>query len=246
MDEVIHLPRKPMLKLLILAALVLLCILPAHAGPYAEFDALIESKDVAKIRRAIEELEAILSRNPEDGEALWLAGKAYLYLGDRTEEGQLELFEQGKEYADRAVEILPASPHAHYWLSALIGRIGQTRGILSSLFMVRPMKEALDRTIELDPGYAAAYWVLSQLYQQAPGFPLSIGNKKLALENAQRAVELEPGNLEFQLQLARALDHNGDKDAARSLLQKIQADPELKKDPELMAEVEAQAKEWNL
>jgi len=88
--------------------------------------------------------------------------------------------------------------------------------------------------------------VLSQLYQQAPGFPLSIGNKKQALENAQRAVELEPQNLEFQLQLARALDHNGKEKEARDLLQQIRSNPALKADPEILQEVEEQASEWKL
>lgn len=239
-------PRKLTLTLTMLTAVILLGVLPLQAADYAQFDALIESKDVGKISRAIEQLEALVSKDPSDGQALWLVSKAYLYLGDRTEEGRLEVFEKGKEYADRAVEVLPNSPDAHYWLSALIGRIGQTRGILSSLFMVRPMKDALDRVLELDPNYAPAYWVLSQLYQQAPGFPLSIGNKKLALENAQRAVELAPDELEFQLQLARALDHNGQKEEGRKLLQEVRANPKLEEDPDLLKEVEEQAAEWKL
>jgi len=239
------LPKKLGLHLAVLLVLALLAA-PVQAVDYAEVDALIVSKDLAKIQRAVELLAEHLAAQPDDGEALWLAGKAYLYLGDRTEEGRLQVFEKGKEYADRAVELVPNSPDAHYWLSALIGRIGQTRGILSSLFMVRPMKDALDRVLELDPNYAPAYWVLSQLYQQAPGFPLSIGNKKLALENAQRAVELAPDELEFQLQLARALDHNGQKEEGRKLLQEIRANPKLEEDPDLLKEVEEQAAEWKL
>ena len=194
-EEVIDLRRRLILQLVFTAVLTALLALPVHALDYAQVDALIISKDVAEIERAIEMLEEHLGQQPQDGEALWLAGKAYLYLGDRTDGDRLRVFEKGKEYTDKAVELVPDSPDAHYWLAALIGRIGQTRGILSSLFMVRPMKDALDRALELDENYAPAYWVLSQLYQQAPGFPLSIGNKKQALENAQRAVELEPQNL---------------------------------------------------
>lgn len=238
--------RQPAVGSSILALLVLLLTLPAVAMNYSQIDALIESKDVDSIEHAIALLEEHLDKQADDGEALWLASKAYLYLGDRTEEGRLAVFEKGKEYADRAVEVVPDSPHAHYWLSALMGRIGQTRGIMSSLFMVRPMKEALDRVLELDENYAPAYWVLSQLYQQAPGFPLSIGNKKQALENAQQAVDLEPGNLEFQLQLARALEHNGKKEEAQELLLSIRANPKLKDDPELRSEVEEQAAQWKL
>jgi tetratricopeptide (TPR) repeat protein len=245
-EEVIDLRRRLILQLVFTAVLTALLALPVHALDYAQVDALIISKDVAEIERAIEMLEEHLGQQPQDGEALWLAGKAYLYLGDRTDGDRLRVFEKGKEYTDKAVELVPDSPDAHYWLAALIGRIGQTRGILSSLFMVRPMKDALDRALELDENYAPAYWVLSQLYQQAPGFPLSIGSKKQALENAQRAVELEPQNLEFQLQLARALDHNGKEKEARDLLQQIRSNPALKADPEILQEVEEQASEWKL
>ena len=126
-----------------------------------------------QIEQAIDRLEGHLERNPKDGEALWLAAKAYLYLGDRLEEDVLETFEKGKEYAEAATEYLPESPHPHFWKASLIGRIGQTRGILSSLFMVRPMKDSLDKALELDDGYADAHWVLSQLYHQAPGLALA-------------------------------------------------------------------------
>lgn len=237
-------PQRRLLHLAVLAALLLTFTLSVHAADYAELDALILTKDVPKIQSAIDGLKELLGQNPDDGEALWLLSKAYLYLGDRTEEGRLKVFETGKKYADQAVETVPDNPHAHYWLSALLGRIGQTRGILSSLSMVRPMKEALDRVLELDENYAAAYWVLSQLYQQAPGFPLSIGNKKLALENARRAVELAPEDLEFQLQLAKALEHNGQKAEAKAVLEEIRSNPRLKDDSDLQKEAEELHAKW--
>lgn len=229
---------KRLVGMLLAAALLVLAGLPLQAAQLEQIDQLILTKDLAKIQEAAALLEERLEKNPEDGETLWLLSKAYLYLGDRTADGKLEVFEKGKEYADRAVEVLPNSPHAHYWQSALIGRIGQTRGILSSLFMVRPMKDALDRVLELDENYAPAHWVLSQLYHQAPGFPLSIGSKKLALEHAQRAVALEPEDLEFQLQLAVALEYNGKKGEALELLEGLRSNPKLNSDPELAAQVE--------
>lgn len=230
--------KKTLRKLVIVMCLVLVAALPAVAVDLAAIDQMIETKQVPKIEAVIVELTEYLEKEPDDGHALWLISKAYLFLGERITDDVLATFEKGKEYADRAVEIAPDSPDAHFWQASLIGRIGQTRGILQSLFMVRPMKDALDRVLELDEDYADAYDVLSQLYQEAPGFPLSIGNKKLALETAYKSIELDPDNIEYPIQLARALDHNGRRDEAIEVLRELLARPEVKLDPEI--ETEAQ------
>jgi tetratricopeptide (TPR) repeat protein len=214
--------------------------LQAWAIDYRGIEELIHSKEVAKIEQAIQRLEAHLAKEPQDGEALWLTAKAYLYLADYTEDGKEELLETGKSHAEAAIEALPSSPHPYFWHASLMGRLGQTRGILSSLFMVKPMKEDLEQTIELDPHYADAHWVLSQLYHQAPGFPLSIGNKKLSLQHAEKAVELDSANLEYQLQLAVALEYNGRKEEAIQILEGLLANPALRQDPVLKAQVDEQ------
>lgn len=230
--------RRQSACLVLLLVLLLGSILPAQAADFEAIDNYITSKKVPQIEKAITLLEEYLHENPNDGQGLWLTAKAYLYLGDRIEEGKLEAFQKGKEYADRAVEHLPDSAHSHYWQSALIGRVGQTRGILSSLFMVRPMKDALDRVLELDQDYADAYWILSQLYHQAPGFPLSIGNKKLALENAEKALEYDPENLEYLLQLAKALEYNNRQEEALQIVTDLLKMPALEEDPDVKAEAE--------
>lgn len=232
-----------MSKLLIKGTVVLLCIfllgvLPAAAVNLEAVERQILTKRVPQIEAAIASLTAHLESNPDDGQALWLISKAYLYLGDQIGENVLETFEKGKTYADRAVEVLPDSPDAHFWLASLIGRIGQTRGILQSLFMVRPMKDALDRVLELDVNYADAYWVLSQLYEQAPGFPLSIGNKKLALETAYKSIELDAENIEYPIQLARALDRNRRREEAIEVLEELLTRPALALDADVKEEAE--------
>jgi len=97
-------PQRRLLHLAVLAALLLTFTLSVHAADYAELDALILTKDVSKIQSAIDGLKELLGQNPDDGEALWLLSKAYLYLGDRTEEGRLKVFETGKKYADQCLK----------------------------------------------------------------------------------------------------------------------------------------------
>lgn len=231
-------------KLAIVMCVMLAVSLPSLAVDLDTANVLIESKQLANIEAVIADLTSYLADNPEDGHANWVIAKAYLYLGNRVSEDVLETFQKGKEYADRAVELVPTSPDAFFWQASLIGCIGQTRGILQSLFMVRPMKDALDRALELDENYADAYHVLSMLYEQAPGFPLSIGNKKLALETARKAVELAPDNIEYPIQLARALNHNNRRSEAVEVLEELLSRPAIEQDLELKAEAEELLAEW--
>ncbi|HBN97562.1 MAG TPA: hypothetical protein DDZ66_14835 [Firmicutes bacterium] len=229
--------KRILCPVILMFALVLSLCVQAYAADFEAIEELIHTKEVSKIQEAIDRLETHLEGKPEDGDALWLIAKAYLYLGDRLDDHKEETFETGKAYAESAVEFLPTSPHPYFWQASLTGRIGQTRGILSSLFMVRPMKDALDQALELDEDYADAHWALSQLYHQAPGFPLSIGNKKLALQHAERAVELDPKNLDYQIQLAVALEYNGRKGEAILILEDLLANPALRQEPELKTQV---------
>lgn len=204
-----------------------------------EVQVLLSHKRLPSIESAIDKLESILADEPDNGTALWVMAKAKLYLGDRVEKDKrLEIYESGKEFAEQATEIATNSADAYYWLAALTGRVGQTKGILNSLFMIGPLKEALDSAIELDADFADPYFAMSQLYQQAPGWPLSLGNKDLALEYAEKAVELDPGDPEFQVQLARVLVDHKRHDEALELLEIALESPEMEIDLILKAEAE--------
>ncbi len=225
-------------SLVLIISLSLVLGMQTAAVDFGNIEELIHTKDLAQIEEAIKRLENHLTINSDDGEGLWMMAKAHLYLGDQTEDDKLEVYEAGKAYAEAAMEFLPASPHPYFWQASLIGRIGETKGIMSSLFMVRPMKDALDQVLEFDPNYADAHWFLSQLYHQAPGFPLSIGNKESSLKHAEKAVQLKPADLNYQVQLAVALEYNGKKRDAISLLEELMKSPALEQEPDVKADAQ--------
>ena len=98
------------------------------------------------------------------------------------------------------------------------------------------MKEALDTAIEIDPNYAAAYYVLSLLYTEAPGWPVSIGNKQKALEYVQKAVDLAPDDIEFNVHLAKALINNKRTKEAVAVLNRVLEMPHIDTEPEYKEE----------
>lgn len=158
----------------------------------------LRAKQAGAVDQGIALLNEFLASHPDNYDALWRQARFYWYKGDhQPEKKKLKDFEQGKVYAERAVNANEKDPDGHYWYASLIGCVGQEKGILNSLFMVKPMKQQLDRCIELDPNYHDAYDVLAQLYWKVPGPPVSIGNKKKAAELARKAAEMakvEPGH----------------------------------------------------
>lgn len=230
-------------KIALLVLLLLLLSPISRASTIEELlaagDLLVEDGTKEDFQEASRLYEEALALDPDNGELLWRLGRSYLYTGDELpEDDRLPIYEKGREYAEKATEVAPDSPDAHYWFASLLGRIGQTRGVLQSLFMVRPMKEALERVLELDPNYASAYYVLSMLYMEAPGWPLSIGNKDVSLENALQSVELDPTNYDFQYNLAVVyIDHN-EKDKAREILEDLLDSSTVQEDDRKVHEVQ--------
>jgi len=80
------------------------------------------------------------------------------------------------------------------------------------------MEAEFKATIELDPSfdYAGPHRALGLLYQDAPGWPISLGSRKRAREQLLKAVELAPDFPENQLCWLEACLEWGDKRAAES------------------------------
>ena len=87
--------------------------------------------------------------------------------------------------------------------------------------MAMPMRDELENAVQLDPNHVDALRVLSMLYNEAPGWPVSIGNKQKALEDVERAYALDPEDLGGWVQLARRRKHYGKAAAAKALLRRV-------------------------
>lgn len=98
---------------------------------------------------------------------------------------------------------------AHYYLALNLGQLARTKW-LGALSIVREMEERLVMALRLNPelDHAGASRALCMLYDQAPGWPTSIGNQEKAMHYAKQAIKIAPrypGNqLLFVELLARA------------------------------------------
>lgn len=207
----------------IIAVACIVCFFTGIAGAIdvrmPEVDLLLAGKDQASLDRAVAVLQRIAAEEGENAEILCLLAEAHFYYGDwfsGTE--QIQIWEQGEQYARRALELDPRSADAHYWVAAMLGKIGRARGILRSLLLVNPMLEHLETALEIDKEHSWAHYVLSHLYSELPPKPLGRGDRSQALFYARSAFELEPEEPEFVLQYAKLLLKEKQEEEALSLL----------------------------
>lgn len=130
-------------------------------------------------------------------------------------------YRMGKE----AAELQPKRAEGWHWMGAALGMIGLTRGVLNSLQLIPQGKQALEKSIALDPDYfdASAMAQLARVYTMVPGFPLSIGDKKKALELLQEARRRAPTASLWTLYYADLLWALGRGDEALAELAKFDA-----------------------
>ena len=153
---------------------------------------------------------------PDAVEARWKAARALHWLGDRSADKKTKnaYFEKGIALAQAAVAAAPDRPEARFWLAALYGSYGESRGVLKSLKLVGPMREQLDAVNRIDERYqgGGAVRVLGVIDYKVPGF--AGGSKKRAIERLDRAVAIDPSNAYNQYYLAEGLSEVGRKKEA--------------------------------
>lgn len=151
----------------------------------------------------------------------WRLARATLEVGDiekiagADDSELLARFSEGEGYADLAIELDPTSHEGYYWKSANLGRGGEVRGILNSLFKARPMRSLLRSALDQYPEHPGSYYVLGIMYERVPGRPISFGNDNYAVSLGRKAIdalnaEIEAGirdfvRLEYYTELARHL-----------------------------------------
>lgn len=165
------------------------------ASGLRQADDLLDTEDHTAAMSVLEGLLPQAGSGAERAEIYWRMASATLTRGDQRDDagaGEAELlaiYEEGESYADRAIEADPRNPLGYYWKSANIGRWGQTKGVLNSLFRAPDMRDLLSEAISYNPAHADSYYVLGQLYARVPGM-VSFGNVEYAVSLARRSVDL--------------------------------------------------------
>ena len=120
----------------------------------------------------------------------------------------------------------PKSAAGHYYLAMNYGELADAEApSLAAYRLIRDIEREFKVALALDEklDFAGPDRCLGLLYRDAPGWPISIGNKYRAYEFLQRADTVAPGFPENQLNLAESHLRWRERDEAEKNLLKLEA-----------------------
>ncbi len=215
-----------MKRLLVALYIVSLSSLPIVAETTVEIaDRMHDEEQHLEVIKMLEGAIDSTSGSEILAELYWRLARATMEIGDlmelegASERALLDKFLEGEGYADKAVELDSDNYEAYYWKSANLGRWGEVKGILNSLFKVKPMRNLLIKVLSIYPEHRASFYVLGIMYERVPGRPISFGNSNYSVSLGRKAVdanraEIKGGmedevKLVFHIELARHLKDRG-------------------------------------
>ena len=187
----------------------------------------------------LDSLEKV-SGNSDMAELYWRLARATQNLGDEAEKDDsdpdmlLEIFEEGEGYASRAIELDPDNHLGYFWKSANIGRWGQVKGVLNALMKADEMRELLKTAVTLKPDHAVSFYVLGQLYEQVPGFPISFGNADHSVSLGRKAIDLHEE--QYRNGTEKKLDYDYYNELAKQLYKRNWSNTRRKREHEKAAD----------
>jgi tetratricopeptide (TPR) repeat protein len=188
-------------KLLLLAAMVTLA--RATTTDRAEYMFFNRHLNRTWLDSAYNMLAQLHTADPGDEHCLYLWSRIHIQKGDdaKTKAEKLTNFGGAKALAETLIALNDKNDEGHCWWGVAQGRIGQTRGVLNSLFMVSGLKKAFGRALELNPKHPTALDAFGVLYYELPGF--AGGDLDLSEKYFKRSIESDPGYTLARLDLAK-------------------------------------------
>ena len=141
--------------------------------PFKEIAALYFSRDEGdNFELHYTKLNELLKSKPNDGEVYWRISRYHYWKGKLAKEKSKKVtsFEAAQKWAEKGIAKDPKNPEVYYWSGVSMGMIGNTKGVLKSLFLIDPIKKMMNKTVELNPDHSGAHHVLGVLYRKIPGF----------------------------------------------------------------------------
>ena len=218
--------RVPTLSLAMLVALAGAASAPAASGPSPFVDGLKTlhadyHKDPARLDVVRQGLLEAAQADPRLENLLALAQVSFIWGDVRaaTRDQKLEAYQQGREAAQRAIALHPKSALAHFWFATNGGRLGQTQGVVRSLFGLHAVKEAIRTAMELAPMLTATYLLAGYVSFEVPA--IFGGDIDTAEELFRKGLKQDPKFTGIRVALAKVLIKRGMVAEARRELEAV-------------------------
>ncbi len=170
---------------------------------------------------AVETYRLILQIDPLQVEALWKLSRSLQWQGDRanTKAEKLRLYNAAERHAKSAVSLDERDVEAQLMLGIAYGQIAETQGAIQSIFLVSPIKKAMQAVLKEEPENDVAHHVLGVLYRKLPG--LLGGSLEKSIAHFSQAIQGNPLRTRHYLELAKSLDEADKKAEAIKNLEKL-------------------------
>lgn len=182
---------------------ILLSALCAQAG------GAIETNFAARAETVFQSARQAFQTNRENPTNAWHFARACFDLAElaTNKTQRAETARLGIAAAKTALAHEPRSVAGHYYLAMNYGQLAAAEApSLAAYRLVWEIEREFKTTTEIDErfDFAGPVRCLGLLYRDAPGWPLSVGNRRKAKEFLERAVQLAPEFPENHLNLAEA------------------------------------------
>ncbi len=210
------------MKRIVIAGVLLVATLLALDSRLAESDNYYKNrhKDSGYKMKAYNLCKEVLAGNSSDVDALWRMSRIYCMFGDdkTAKQDKLDRYNKAKSYAERAKAANSNLADAHFWYGVSLGRIGQTKGILNSLNLAKPVKDAFLKTLALDSRHTSALDGLGVWYREVPG--VAGGDLNKSVEYLKKGIAIDPNYSILYIDLAKTYIQQKNYAGARTQLNK--------------------------
>ena len=209
---------------------------------------VIKDKDY---QQGLELYQKVLIQEPDNFEAVWNAAFLYTRIGAASTNADIkkDYLMHGMELAEKAYDLRPDNVNANYIMAAAIGRLVDTMSAKERVKSASDIREYALSALEIDSTHAPTWHVMGRLDYRLSnlnvaeraaaailfgGLPknVSMGN---AIDYYQKAVDNRPDYILYQLDLAKALIQDKQRDRAKKVLQDlIRVEPYTEDDPEYL------------
>ncbi|MCP4674074.1 MAG: hypothetical protein GY854_00840 [Deltaproteobacteria bacterium] len=195
-----------------------------------QIDRPTSKKELIRAVDALEKVRELLGERSVDVEPVEVhirLALACFLVSEREDETAKKLawITKGEEAAEETLRERPNRVEGYYYLAVLQGRRLEHGG-LSGIIRVRSVEDLGLKAVDIDPSFeeGGPYRLLAMLYAKAPPWPTSVGDVDLALEYAEKAVELSDYALNHLI-MAEVLIEAEEFDEAKAELRKVLSAP---------------------
>lgn len=143
-------------------------------------------------------------------DASWKLGRSLNLMGETApRDSQLAIFESARAAEEHAIALNDNSADAHFQAARAIGKIALFKGIFNSIGLAKNVKREAERALAIDSLHDGAWHILGRWHREVGKKPkivrgpmgLGAANKKDAVAFMEKAIALNPANINHHLEM---------------------------------------------